>query len=157
MQNQKRVVIDHVTPQLNNSEFFIKRVVDQKVWVTADILVDGHDIIAAAVLYKSEHDKKWNEVRMQPLHNDEYQASFTVLKEGFYSYKVQGWVDHALNWQHGITRKIEDHQQVASELLEGVIYLKAIKGKLSISEKTYVNHLERSCWRSSKRRITKYI
>jgi len=143
MQNQKRVVIDHVTPQLNNSEFFIKRVVDQKVLVTADILVDGHDIIAAAVLYKSEHDKKWNEVRMQPLHNDEYQASFTVLKEGFYSYKVQGWVDHALNWQHGITRKIEDHQQVASELLEGVIFLKAIKRKLSISEKTYVNDLEK--------------
>ena len=143
MQNQKRVVIEHVSPQLNNSEFFIKRVVDQEVVVTADVLADGHDIISASVLYKSEHEKKWNEIRMHRVNNDEWKATFIVKKQGYYSYKVQGWVDHSLNWQYGITRKIEDNQQVEIELLEGVEFIKVITNKLSSSEKLYVNHLKK--------------
>lgn len=138
MQNQKRVVIDAVSPQINHGDFCIKRVINQIVTVNADVLGDGHDIIAASVLYKSEKDKKWSEVRMNPLNNDEWTASFVVKKQGFYEYKVEGWVDYALNWQHGITRKIEDFQQVQSELLEGIEYLNAIVDNVSEAEKTYV-------------------
>jgi len=138
MQNQKRVVIDAVSPKINDGEFYIKRVVNQIVTVNADVLGDGHDIIAASVLYKSEKDKKWSEVRMQPINNDEWTASFVVKKQGFYEYKVEGWVDYALNWQHGITRKIEDFQKVQSELLEGIEYLNAIVDNVSEAEKTYV-------------------
>ncbi|PKP12241.1 MAG: alpha-1,4-glucan--maltose-1-phosphate maltosyltransferase [Bacteroidetes bacterium HGW-Bacteroidetes-3] len=138
MQNQKRVVIDAVSPKINDGEFYIKRVINQIVTVNANVLGDGHDIIAASVLYKAEKDKKWSEVRMQPLNNDEWTASFVVRKQGFYEYKVEGWVDYALNWQHGITRKIEDFQQVQSELLEGIEYLNAIVDNVSETEKTYV-------------------
>ncbi len=142
MQNQKRVVIDYVSPQLNNGDFFIKRVINETVNVNAHVLVDGHDVIAASVLYRHETDKKWCEVRMHPTHNDEWQAAFTVEKQGFYSYKVEGWVDDALNWQHGISRKIDDNQKVTSELLEGIIYIKAVSKKATASEKKYLKHLE---------------
>ncbi len=143
MQNQKRVVIENVSPQINCGEFQIKRVVNEYVIVDAHVLIDGHDIIAASVLYKSENGKKWNEVRMQHINNDEWKASFLVKKQGFYTYKVQGWVDHALNWQHGIIRKIEDQQQVKLELLEGIEHLKTIKNKSSSSERIYIDHLEK--------------
>jgi starch synthase (maltosyl-transferring) len=135
MQNQKRVVIDHVSPQLNNGEFFIKRVVNEIVNIDAHILVDGHDVIAASVLYKHENESKWKDVRMQDLTNDEWQATFTVEKLGFYTYKVEGWVDYALNWQHGVSRKIEDSQNVSSELLEGIEHLKPLLKKVNNSEK----------------------
>ncbi len=143
MQNQKRVVIDSISPQINDGEFFIKRVVNQIVTVNSHVLCDGHDIIAASVLYKQEDEKKWSEARMQLIDNDEWVASFVTKKQGFYSYKVQGWVDYALNWQHGITRKIEDHQQVVSELLEGVEYLKSVASKASETEKKYLKKLEK--------------
>jgi starch synthase (maltosyl-transferring) len=142
MQNQKRVVIDYVYPQLNGGDFFIKRVVNEIVNVQAHVLVDGHDVIAASVLFKHEKNKTWQEVRMYHTQNDEWQAAFTVGKQGFYSYKVEGWVDDALNWQHGISRKIDDNQKVTSELLEGVLYLKAVSKKASASEKKYLKHLE---------------
>ncbi len=138
MQNQKRVVIDFVSPQLNNGELFIKRVVNEVVAINAHVLADGHDIIAASVLYKHEKARKWNEIRMHPVGNDEWQATFTVEKQGFYHYKVEGWIDYALNWQHGIERKIDDNQHVNSELLEGVEYLKPLLKKVSKSEKDYV-------------------
>jgi starch synthase (maltosyl-transferring) len=142
MQNQKRVVINHVLPQVSGSDLAVKRVVNQSVAVSADVLCDGHDIIQAAVLFKHEDEKKWQEVRMQPHWEDHWTASFTVLKQGFYTYKVQGWVDHALNWQHGISRKIEDNQHVNSELSEGVEILKEIENKVSPAEKIYLKLLQ---------------
>jgi starch synthase (maltosyl-transferring) len=140
MQNQKRVIIESVKPQINCGEFFIKRVVNEIVNVDAHVLVDGHDVIAASVLFKHEKAKKWNEIRMYEIDNDEWKASFSVEKQGFYNYKVQGWVDYALNWQHGIDRKIDDNQHVKSELLEGVIYLERLVKKATKEEKDYLKY-----------------
>ena len=72
-----------------------------------------------SLLFKHEADNKWSEIRMTPTSNDEYLASFQTSKQGYYSYKIEGWVDYALNWQHGLGRKIDDSQHVSSELLEG--------------------------------------
>src|SRR5210317_2046625 len=115
MLNQSRIVIENVAPQINNGTIFIKRVVDEIVNVTADVLVDGHDVLQADLLYKHKSARKWETVRMQPTFNDKYTASFVTEKQGFYSYKIEGWVDYALNWQHGIERKIDDYQHVNSE------------------------------------------
>ena len=72
MQKQQRVVIDHVSPQINGGELSIKRVVGQLVNISADILADGHDLLAASILYKHQNEKKWSEVRMAPGHNDDW-------------------------------------------------------------------------------------
>jgi starch synthase (maltosyl-transferring) len=141
MQNQSRIVVENVAPQINGGAVFIKRVVDEIVHITADVLVDGHDVIQASLFYKHESEKKWSETRMNPTFNDGYSANFQTTKQGFYSYKVQGWVDYALNWQHGIQRKIDDYQHVNSELLEGVVLIEAILSNVSEDEKKYLLHL----------------
>lgn len=139
MQNQKRVVIEAVKPQINCGEHFIKRVINEIVIVNANVFGDGHDVIAVALLYKHENAKSWSETRMQALGNDEWNASFVVEQQGFYSYKVQAWVDEALNWQHGIIRKIEDGQHVNSELTEGSALLAPILKKATKDEKAFLN------------------
>lgn len=141
MLNQRRVVIENVTPQINQGSVFIKRVINELVQVSSDVLVDGHDKIQASVLYKHESKRKWNEVRMQDTGNDTWDATFQVTEQGFYSYKVQGWVDYALNWQYGIGRKIDDNQHVTSELLEGVEYLTPLLKTVSKDDKAYLTHL----------------
>lgn len=141
MQNQSRIVVENVAPQINGGNIFIKRVVDEIVPVTADVLVDGHDVIQASLLYKHESEKKWSETRMNPTFNDEFSASFQTIKQGFYSYKVEGWVDYALNWQHGIQRKIDDYQHVNSELLEGAVLLENMLTNVNEDDKNYLLHL----------------
>jgi starch synthase (maltosyl-transferring) len=74
MQNQKRVVIDYVSPQINGGDFYIKRVLNEVVNVDAHVLVDGHDVIAASVLFKHEKDKVWRETRMHLVVNDEWKG-----------------------------------------------------------------------------------
>ncbi|HQK41238.1 MAG TPA: alpha-1,4-glucan--maltose-1-phosphate maltosyltransferase, partial [Flavobacterium alvei] len=119
----------------------IKRIVNQTVKVTADVFSDGHDVIECCVKFKHENDKKWHEVRMNPTSNDNWNANFKVEKQGFYSYFVEGWVDYALNWQHGTERKIQDNQYVKSELLEGAEYVRAILDFADSNEKDYLNTL----------------
>jgi starch synthase (maltosyl-transferring) len=85
MQNQTRIVIENVNPQLDSGAFFIKRIIGQKVIVTANVFSDGHDVIASSVKYKHEKEKKWQEIRMQETGNDEWIAQFKVEKQGFYS------------------------------------------------------------------------
>jgi starch synthase (maltosyl-transferring) len=141
MQNQKRVIIDYVSPNVNCGEFNIKRVVNEIVNLKSYILCDGHDILGASVLYKHKNERKWRQKRMHLVENDEWHASFKVEKQGYYTYKVEGWVDYALNWQHGIKRKIEDHQHVTSELLDGIEFLKTIKNKTEKNDSFYLDHL----------------
>ncbi len=138
MQNQTRIIIENVLPQLDSGAFAIKRIPGQKVSVTADVFCDGHDVVECCVKYKHETDKKWQEVRMKHDGNDAWSAEFIVEKQGFYSYLVEGWVDYALNWQHGTERKIHDNQQVRSELLEGAEYIKDIMKNASAPEKAYL-------------------
>ena len=126
MQNQTRIIIESVKPQLDGGSFYIKRIVNQKVIVSAHVFADGHDVVECCVKFKHEKDKKWSEVRMSPTENDEWEAEFIVEKQGFYSYFIEGWVDYALNWQHGTERKINDNQHVKSELLEGAEYCQAM-------------------------------
>lgn len=144
MQNQTRVIIENVKPQLDNGTFFIKRIIGQKVNVTADILSDGHDVMEAVVLFQHEKDKKVSEIRMNSLPNDAFEATFKVEKQGFYSYKIESWIDYALNWQYGITKKIKDDQHVKSELLEGIEYIKPLLlTKISASNKKYLTQLSK--------------
>jgi starch synthase (maltosyl-transferring) len=141
MQNQSRIVIENVAPQINSGKVQIKRVIDEIVNVTADVLIDGHDVLQANLLFKHDADKDWSAVRMHPTNNDEYTASFHTAKQGNYSYKVEGWVDYALNWQHGLEQKIDDYQHVNLELLEGAEMLSSLTEKVSSNEKEYLVHL----------------
>lgn len=141
MQHQTRIIIENVSPQLDGGAFAIKRIVGQKVRVTASVFSDGHDVIQCGIKFKHQSDKKWQEVRMIPTDNDEWYCVFKVEKQGIYTYFVEGWVDYALNWQHGTERKIFDGQHVKSELLEGAEYVKEVIKLATKEEKKYLETL----------------
>ncbi|SFR49283.1 alpha-1,4-glucan:maltose-1-phosphate maltosyltransferase [Robiginitalea myxolifaciens] len=139
MFRQERVVIDNISPSLECGKFFIKRVTGESVVVSADILPDGHDIMQAEVLYKHSASRSWASQRMRPLGNDRWEASFSVEKQGFYQYKISGWVDYALNWQHGIEAKLEDGQHVKSELLDGIQYIDFLLKEAGKGQQDYLS------------------
>ncbi len=117
---RNRVIIENVQPEIDCGRYFIKRVIDEKVTVTADIFGDGHDAIRASLLYKHESEKKWTEIFMEDQPNDVWTAAFHVPKKGFYSYKLEAWVDHLLNWYKGFIKKHDAGQSMEVELKIGV-------------------------------------
>ncbi len=134
MLEKSRIVIENIRPSINCGEYPISRVINEIVNVQAVIFGDGHDIIQSSIFFKHKSDRTWNEVRMQPTYNDSWEGFFNVEKQGIYEYQLQGWEDHGLNWRHGIIKKIQDGQQVTSELLEGAELLKPLLKKCSKSE-----------------------
>ncbi len=138
MYNQSRVIIENITPLVHGGEFPLKSVVNEIIPVAADVFADGHDVIAASVLFKHEKEKSWKETRMSPSENDAWSSTFQVSKQGFYQYKIQAWVDQGLNWQHGIRRKLEDGQTVTSELLEGALLLEDMVNRAAKRDTDYL-------------------
>lgn len=116
---QARVIISGVQPEIEAGQFPIKREVGETVIVEADIFCDGHDVLAAELLYRHAHETDWTYVAMQALINDRWQATFEVTQLGCYVYTVRAWVDRFLTWQHGFIKKVEAGQDIQIELLIG--------------------------------------
>jgi starch synthase (maltosyl-transferring) len=124
----RRVVVENVRPQVDGGRFPIKRVVGESVIVTADVFADGHDVLAAALLYRRAGADEWQEAPMLALGNDAWQAMFAVDALGQYEYTVEAWIDRFASWRHEISKKFGAGQDVASELLEGAAILDSAGG-----------------------------
>ncbi len=119
-----RVIIENVTPRVDDGAFPVKRVVGDTITVEADIFTDGHDAISAALQYRWEPPAgappaEWSEVVMEPLVNDRWRAAFTVREIGLYSYRVCGWVDRFKTWSRDLKKRVDANQDVSVDLLIG--------------------------------------
>ena len=121
----RRVVVEGIHPEVDGGRFPIKRVAGEDVLVSADVHADGHDVIAAALLYRRAGAEQWEEAPMAPLGNDRWGARFPVDEVGEYEYTVEGWVDRFETWRHELSKKFGAGQDVSSELLEGAALLRA--------------------------------
>jgi starch synthase (maltosyl-transferring) len=102
-----RVVIENISPQVDCGRFPAKRVIGESVSVEADVFADGHDAVAATVLYRHESAAEWQNVPMAPCGNDRWQGRFIVKLLGKYLFTVSGWVDHLESWRRGLVKKAE--------------------------------------------------
>ena len=115
----RRVIVEGVTPQVDEGRYPAKRTAGEEVVVEADVYADGHDVISAMLLWRRQGDAEWREVKMAPLGNDRFRASFPVAKQyATYEFTVEGWVDRYATWKHGLDKKLEAGQDVTSERLE---------------------------------------
>jgi starch synthase (maltosyl-transferring) len=117
--NRSQVVIESVRPQIDSGQFAVKRVVGQQVEVRADIFCEGHDRIAAELLFKHVDADQWSFVEMTPLANDEWIASFEVLQIGGYSYTIRAWPDRFYTWQEDLKKKYQAGRDVKADLMIG--------------------------------------
>ncbi len=104
-EGRRRVAIEAVKPEIDCGRFPIKRVVGEKVVVTADIFSDGHDSLSAVLLYRKSDAPAWYETEMQLLVNDRWEGTFYVLETGVYEYTVQAWVDRFKTWREDLRKK----------------------------------------------------
>ncbi|HEY2106912.1 MAG TPA: maltotransferase domain-containing protein, partial [Candidatus Binataceae bacterium] len=110
---QSRVVIERVCPEIDSGRFAIKRVVRESVTVEADIFADGHDLVAAEVLYRPAQDEDWQRLPMKSIGNDRWRGEFRVSEIGPYLYTVEGWVDRFGTWLSNMTKRINAGQEIS--------------------------------------------
>lgn len=139
MSGRKRVIIERVQPEIDAGRFPVKRVVGERVPVTADIFTDGHDVVAAVLRYRhcsierpsvpldlplpqdsDEGDEAtWHEVAMVPSHNDHWSGEFLVDRPGVFYFSVTAWVDHFLTWHRDFRKRVAAGQVTPVDLEMG--------------------------------------
>ncbi|MBB1091437.1 alpha-1,4-glucan--maltose-1-phosphate maltosyltransferase [Rhodopseudomonas palustris] len=111
--------IEDIFPIIDSGRFPVKRVVGEPIEVWADIYRDGHEVIAAALIWRREQDQDWQRAPLRHVVNDRWTATFTPDQIGRYVYAIEAWTDEFATWRHGVELKLKAGQDVTLDALEG--------------------------------------
>jgi starch synthase (maltosyl-transferring) len=116
----EHLLIECVTPELDGGRYPVKRVVGDTVAVGADIIKEGHDLVAARLLVRSPDDSDWTVRRLaNDFDSDRWYGAFDVDRIGRWRFTVEAWTDVFGTWRAGLRKKVDANVDVAVELLEG--------------------------------------
>ena len=114
-----RFRIEDIYPCVDGGRYPVKRIAGESVEVWADIFREGHDVLAAALLWRPETDGDWRREPMRLHSNDRWQGHFTPPTPGWYLFALEAWTDQYATWRKEFHLKQEAGQDVAVEAQEG--------------------------------------
>ncbi|HEY3730434.1 MAG TPA: alpha-1,4-glucan--maltose-1-phosphate maltosyltransferase [Steroidobacteraceae bacterium] len=100
-----RIRIEHVSPSVDHGALPAKGLVGQAITVEADIYMDGHDQVAARLIWRGPGSLEEHSVPMQPLGNDRWRAEFTPGRSGRHRFNVEAWFDEWGSYQRDLEKK----------------------------------------------------
>jgi len=101
-----RVVIEAITPQIEGGRYPASRIIGDVVNVTAAIFADGHDHLAARLLYRHNPEDQWRVAQMREKENDLWIGTFKLEKLGMWSFSIEGWIDHFDTWVSDLKKRL---------------------------------------------------
>jgi starch synthase (maltosyl-transferring) len=119
-----RIAVEAVQP---GGAFPAKTVVGRDFTVTADIFGDGHDVLAADLLWRPADSASWHRVSMTRGVNDQWEAAIRPERVGLHWFIVEGWWDQWGTFTHDLHAKIAAGQDVRLEIQEGRQLMAAAK------------------------------
>ena len=117
------LVIDRVTPQVSGGPFAVKRVIGRPIVVEADVFAEGHDLLAAELLWRAADEKDWQRVRMVGLGNDRWRASMMPKRIGRHLFTIEAWRDEYGSLCHALEVKHRAGIDVSVEIADAKSYI----------------------------------
>jgi starch synthase (maltosyl-transferring) len=121
-----RLGISDVAPVVSCGTFSARAVVGEHVPITATVFREGHDAVAANVVWAppGQDSSPPPLIRMARFGEepDRWLATVVPDREGLWSYWVEAWSDPLATWRHAIEVKVEAGQgpeELANDLEEG--------------------------------------
>jgi starch synthase (maltosyl-transferring) len=121
--NFLRVIIEGVSPAVDGGEFAVKRIVGDRVDVTARVLCDSHDELQVMMHYRHEAGRRYQSVAMSHDGNDSWRADFSLGDIGRFSFFIEAWVDRLGTWHGFVSKKLHLQQLEEIDLREGAFIL----------------------------------
>jgi starch synthase (maltosyl-transferring) len=135
-----QLVIENVTPKLDGGRYPIKRVIGSVIEVSADIFKDGHDLIAARLLYRGPNELEFRTLPCNYQFNpDRFFGSFKVDQLGLWQYTVEAWPDRFGTWRSELSKRLNAGQDVRPELADGASLLARLAKNLAGSTKSRID------------------
>ncbi len=133
-----RAQIEAIEPTVDGGRYAAKRAIGDDVVVSADILREGHDKLAAAVRYRGPDDEKWRESPLTPELNDRWYGAFEVDAIGAWKFSICAWTDHYATWLDGVRKNHNAGKDIALDLADGKALLDRRRKKTSAKDRTLV-------------------
>ena len=134
----RAVWIGNVRPELDAGRFPVKRVVGELFEVSADILREGHDALAAVLRYRTVKDTSWQELPMEHVDNDRWVGRFLLEENTRYVYTIEAYPDHYRSWAIDLEKRLAAGMDVASELAEGATLLAALLPRVAGADRAWL-------------------
>jgi starch synthase (maltosyl-transferring) len=122
---RRRVLVEDVAPVVDGGKYPAKSVLGNRIDVTCDLVGDGHDAVAGALLYRGPSEREWHREPLKPLGNDRFGGSFLVGELGVWEFAVEGWIDAFATWRVGTKKKVDVGRDVGEELRAGALVMRA--------------------------------
>ncbi len=123
------IVIDDVRPR-TPAGYPAKAAAGEAVAVSAVIIADGHDLLAARVRWRATGDDHWNSEPLTDTAQGRWCGSFTPTRIGPHELVVDAWTDRYAAWAHEIEVKVAAGLDVTLELEEGALLLDDLAARL---------------------------
>jgi starch synthase (maltosyl-transferring) len=120
--------IEDVYPLIDGGRFPVKRIVGERVEIWADIYRDGHDVTAAALIWRHERNHEWRREPMTHDSNDRWSGSFVPDQVGHHVYAIEAWTDEFATWRRGFELKQQAGADVTLDAIEGAGMLTKAQG-----------------------------
>lgn len=129
-------------PEINRGKFAIKRIIGEKVRVSADIFADGHDQVLVNLLFRKQGESEWQKTEMNLIVNDLWEGEFSVNEIGIYEYTLEAMVDHLSTWWKDIQKKAKSGNNIIVDIKSGISLLAESASKIQdMSEKEAIQQL----------------
>ncbi|CAB3786030.1 maltotransferase domain-containing protein [Pararobbsia alpina] len=118
-----RVIIEHVQPAVDDGRFAVKRVVGDRLRVSADIFMDGHDTLAGVVLWRAADQTEWQETPLEFTGNDHWVARVPLVRLGRFEFTIEAWRDAYATLIEHAEKKLHAEQPIDVELEEARVLI----------------------------------
>jgi starch synthase (maltosyl-transferring) len=121
-----RIAIEAIAPAVGGGRFAVKRVVGDAIAVEADIFADGHEVLAASLLWRPIDRGEWSRTMMQLVDNDRWCANFVPTRVGRHLYAIEAWIDRWAGLRRDIERKRAAGQDVSLDIADAVRLIETV-------------------------------
>ena len=123
---QPRLAIEALQPILEGGRFASKCLSGRPLPVSAVIFSDGHEKLAADLLWRANGEATWQRTPMQALGNDRWSAVLRIDQQGRAEFAIEAWLDVYASFRQELVKKIGASVPVELELQEGAQLVRRI-------------------------------
>ncbi|MCC5950122.1 MAG: alpha-1,4-glucan--maltose-1-phosphate maltosyltransferase [Nitriliruptoraceae bacterium] len=125
MVTRARASIQRVRPTVLDGRYPARTIAGQPTRISADIVGDSHDLLAAVVRTRRQGTRAWTDTPMAEEGNDHWAAEVVLDPMGPHEFEVVAWIDHVATWCRDVAKKAAADTVEEVDLAVGAALLRA--------------------------------
>jgi starch synthase (maltosyl-transferring) len=125
-----RLVVEDVVPHVDGG-YPVKRVTGEAVMVEATIFADGHEQLAAELLWRAADEAEWTVVPLEERPNYRWHAQFAPMRLGRHEFVVEAWLDRFGGFTRDFRKKLDAGVAQPVDFAEGRLLVEQARNRVS--------------------------